>query len=240
MPEVMTTPDRGRKRSRSRKNHLDTREECKKTLAVHINNQPGLSIELDQVSLHNPQKHGYFWVFQNKFIARHFSKTLSSLSMSACRQLSQEVGYTFKAIPTSAVVQGPNCDYAPYYQSPHIAPSTPNVDNNMTRTKLEGNNHSIETFSDSLSGEQEVNILKMQFEDLNSQHECAIRQLQDCRIHLQAAIERNERYDSFILNAFLKMDDMERTIQSLREGWFNALEGPMNGYSTEECQDHDS
>ncbi|VTO92624.1 unnamed protein product [Fusarium graminearum] len=237
MPEVITTPDRRRKRCRSRRNHLDTREECKKALAAHINNQPGLSIGLDQVSLHNPQRHGYFWVFQNKFIAKMFSKTVSSLSMADCRQLSQEVGYTFKAIPTSTVLQGPNYDYAPP-QSSNIAPSTPNVNNDRTSTNADGNGHSIETFKDSLPGNEDVNTLKMQLEDLNSQHECAIWHLQDCKTQLQAAIELNERYDSFILSAFLRMGDMARTIESLREGWFNALEGSLEGFKIEEHHDH--
>jgi hypothetical protein len=48
-------------------------------------------------------------------------------------------------------------------------------------------------------------------------------ELQDCRIQLQAAIEQNERYESYIVTALLKMDDMERMIKSLREGWFKVL-----------------
>ena len=254
MSAVMNTSDTRRKLSRSRKNHLDTREECKKALAAHISkyhiiaklhhayhpadDQLGLSIGLDQISLQNPQEHGYFWVFQNKFIAKHFSKTLSSLNMAACKQLSQEVGYTFKAIPTSTVVQGPNFDYT-LTQWPNMAPSTPGFDNNIPRTKAEGKNHAVGTFSDPLSGEQELNILKLQLKELNSQHECVMRQLQDSRMNLQAAVERNDRYDSFILGAFLRMDDVERTIESLREDWFNALEGSISVHNTEICQDRD-
>ncbi|KAH7183813.1 hypothetical protein BKA60DRAFT_549076 [Fusarium oxysporum] len=42
-------------------------------------------------------------------------------------------------------------------------------------------------------------------------------------IQLQAAIEQNETYESYIVTALLKMDDMERMIESLREGWFKVL-----------------
>jgi pSer/pThr/pTyr-binding forkhead associated (FHA) protein len=53
---------------------------------------------------------------------------------------------------------------------------------------------------------------------------------------LQAAIEQNERYESYIVTALLKMDDMERMIESLREGWFKVLRRCIEGYSIEESQ----
>ncbi|KAK2667033.1 hypothetical protein RAB80_017454 [Fusarium oxysporum f. sp. vasinfectum] len=80
--------------------------------------QPGLSIKLDQVSLHNTQRYGYFWVIQSQFIAILLSKRLSSLSTAAFRQLSQDIGHAFKVIPASKAVQLPNYDDEPLSRSP--------------------------------------------------------------------------------------------------------------------------
>ncbi|KAM5527444.1 hypothetical protein FOXYSP1_20316 [Fusarium oxysporum f. sp. phaseoli] len=193
MEKIITSSDSGRNSCRSRKNSLNTREERRHTLAAHTNKQPGLSIKLDQVSLHNTQRYGYFWFFQSQFIARLLSKRLSSLSMAACRQLSQDIGHTFKAIPALKAVQLPNYD-----------------DELLSRSSW-----------------PLWRLILIAFEGrapkLNTPLGCAIMELQDCRIQLQAAIEQTERYESYIVTALLKMDDMERMIESLREGWFKVL-----------------
>jgi outer membrane murein-binding lipoprotein Lpp len=117
-----------------------------------------------------------------------------------------------------------------------MAPIAPYLDCGTKHTQLEGSNHSTGAFNNSLVNEEEVNNLRIELQNLNAQHECAIQQLQDCRTQLQAAIEQNERYESFIVNAFLRMDDMETMIGSLREGWFKALGGCIEGHSIEESQ----
>ncbi|KAF4334095.1 hypothetical protein FBEOM_12074 [Fusarium beomiforme] len=155
--------------------------------------------------------------------------------MAACRQLSQEVGHTFKAMPTSRATQYTNCNYESF-QLATMAPITAYLDCGTTHTQLEGSSHSTGAFNNSLANGEEVNNLRIELQNLNAQHECAIQQLQDCRTQLQAAIEQKERYESFIVNAFLRMDDMETIIEGLREGWFKALGGCVEGYSIEESQ----
>ncbi|WJG35866.1 uncharacterized protein FOBCDRAFT_242099 [Fusarium oxysporum Fo47] len=200
MEKIITSSDPGRNSCRSLYHQSK--------LIDPSDNQPGLSIKLDQVSLHNTQRYGYFWVFQNQFIARLLSKRLSSLSMAACRQLSQDIGHTFKAIPASKAVQDPNYDDEPLSRSPWP----------LWRLILI------------------VVIHHLCAPKLNTQHGCAIKELQDCRIQLQAAVEQNERYESFIVTAFLKMDDMERMVESLRDGWFKASQWCIEGYNIEESQ----
>ncbi|WKT53967.1 hypothetical protein QSH57_004551 [Fusarium oxysporum f. sp. vasinfectum] len=155
--------------------------------------------------------------------------------MAACRQLSQEVGHTFKVMPTSRVTQDPNCNYESL-QSATMAAIAPYLDCGTIHTQLEESNHSTGAFDNSLVNGEEVNNLRIELQNLNAQQECAIQQLQDCRTQLQAAIGQNERYESFILNAFLRMDDMETMSGSLREGWFKALGGCIEGHSIEESQ----
>jgi hypothetical protein len=155
--------------------------------------------------------------------------------MAACRQLSQEVGHTFKAMPTSMAMQVPNCNYE-NFQLATMAPIAPYLDCGMTHTQIEGSSHSTGAFNDCQVNGEEATNLRIELQNLSAQHECAIQQLQDCRKQFQAAIERNERYESFIVNAFLRMDDMETMIGSLREGWFKALGGYTEGYSIDNSQ----
>ncbi|KAJ3454302.1 hypothetical protein MRS44_018196 [Fusarium solani] len=143
----------------------------------------------------------------------------------AYKQLSQEVGHTFRAAPvsTTGMVHGHNFDPSQSSTEVYVPPQC-NVGD--VGSQKHGIGYSSDMFSHSMAAEEaESSRLRTELLNLSSQHEFAIQQLQDCRAQLQAAIEQKELYESFVLKAFLTMDDLGRMIEGLRDGGYRVLGG---------------
>ncbi|KAI1330380.1 hypothetical protein F5Y16DRAFT_396346 [Xylariaceae sp. FL0255] len=80
------------------------RTKCREILAQHIEARLGLNLDPSQVRLHTTRDDGYCWKALPE-AQRLFSKNLSDHSIGAYKELCDNVGVTFEAVP--AVLSSP-------------------------------------------------------------------------------------------------------------------------------------
>ncbi|EEU38593.1 uncharacterized protein NECHADRAFT_88471 [Fusarium vanettenii 77-13-4] len=224
MPSAAATDPGASKCGKSRSRTF-LRQWCRQTLATHINQQTSLSIQPHQVRLSKTEKYGYYWILENHSIEHLFSKSLSKLRMSDYRQLSQEVGHTFRAAPVSTTGLVHSHDSDPSQSSTEFY-IPPYRNAGYVDSQQRGIGYSSDMLNHNMAAEEaESSRLRAELLNLSMQHEFAIQQLQDCRAQLQAAVEQKELCESFVLKTFLTMDDLGRMIEGLRDGGYRVLGG---------------
>ncbi|KAF2806406.1 uncharacterized protein BDZ99DRAFT_348577, partial [Mytilinidion resinicola] len=80
------------------------REECREKLSKHIQRRLNITIRPSEVRLNPSATDPYAWKIlpeKEGLLSKIFSKNISEHSIGAYRELCEEVGITFEAVPSS-------------------------------------------------------------------------------------------------------------------------------------------